>query len=351
VRQRLVMIGDRLVIDRRAHARRRLAARQLPQPAEQPGGRAAREHELAARLDPHQRARELGQLVRLLARRHHRQLALHAGARGRTARPERAREAARLAWGAQRRAELHQALIQVAGRGVLGERRHQRARMLPRRALARRRFDVGADREHAREHARHVAVDERRALAERDRRDRAGGVRPDPRHAAQLGRAARQLARDRARPRPQVARARVVAEARPRAEHVVERRRGERGHRREPLHPPRPVRDHGLHARLLQHHLADPDRVRVARSPPGQVAPHARVVRDDGFGECAGRQWYRCTISSTLGSNTRPYVVSVVTVVVPGPCSCLSLLIDSTGLSAVRLSCQWWVSQVVTARP
>ena len=67
-------------------------------------------------------------------------------------------------------------------------------------------------------------------------------------------------------------------------DHRADRRLGDHraglGHR-EWLHPALPVRDHRLHARLLQHDLADPDRIRIARTAPGQVAPVTAVVRDD----------------------------------------------------------------------
>ena len=141
------------------------------------------------------------------------------------------------------------------------------------------------DREDPGEDASDIPVDQRRALAERDRRDRAGGVGTDASHVAQLARAPGQftgpLRIERLRARMQVARARVVAEAGPRGEDVVERRGRERGDRREALHPALPVRDHRRDAGLLQHDLADPDRVRIARPSPRQVAPHHREVRDD----------------------------------------------------------------------
>ena len=185
---------------------------------------------------------------------------------------------------ADRRAELHQALVEIAGRGRRGERGHQLAGPRPQRALPGGRLDVVGDRVDAGEHARDVAVDERRPLAERDRGDRARGVRADAGHLAELCRAPRELAAeprvDRLRSGVQVARARVVAEAGPRGEHVVERRAGERPHRREPRHPPLPVRDHGRDAGLLQHDLADPDRVRIAGAPPRQIAADLRVMID-----------------------------------------------------------------------
>ena len=287
--QRLVVKCHGLVVDGNAERVCDVesigALRQLPQPAEQALGRAAGEHHAIAVRHPQRGAREHRQLALLLARGDDRQLVMAAGARGGALRGERADEAARRGRRAQRRAELHQSLVEIAGRVLGGQRGHQLAGALPQCTLAGARLDVVLDREDAGEHARDVTVDERCALAIRDRRDRARGVRSDARHLAQLARAPRQRAamrgRDRACAGVQVTGTRVVAEPGPRGEHVVEGRRGERPHRRKPRHPALPVRDHRLHARLLQHDLADPDRVRIARAPPGQVAAVAPVVRDD----------------------------------------------------------------------
>lgn len=196
-------------------------------------------------------------------------------------------QAARRGRRAQRRAELHQALVEITGCRALRQRGHQLAGGLPQRSTPRRGLDVNLDPAHARQHASHVAVDERRAFAECDRRDRAGGVRPDALDLEQLAGPRRQLACeprvDLFRTGVQRSRARVVPEPGPQREHVVERCGRERRHRRKLRHPALPVRDHGGHARLLQHHLADPDRVRVARAPPRQVAAHRLIVRDHGL--------------------------------------------------------------------
>ncbi len=200
------------------------------------------------------------------------------------ARGDRTRHAARRGRRARGRTELHQPLVEVAGSRGLGECTYQLAGARPQRLVPGGALDVVFDREHACEHAGDVAVDQRRAFAVRDRRDRAGGIRPDAAHRPQSGRGRGQrttVARgDLACARPQVARTRVVAESRPGGQHVVERRGGERRHRRELRHPAFPVRDHRGNPRLLQHHLADPDRVRVARAPPRQIAPCALEVRD-----------------------------------------------------------------------
>jgi hypothetical protein len=286
MRQHLVVKSDRLGVDTRNAERvrdlqSRVGLRQLPEATEQPFGAAPREHDLARVLEPQRRARDHRQLALLLPLRDDRQLVLAAFDRGAAMLRERTQEAARSGRRADRRAELHQALVQRARCVPVGQRRHQLARVLPQRLATGSALDVVLDREHARQHARDVAVDERRLLAKRDRCDRTGGVRPDARHAAQLAGPARQPAlADRLCTGVEIARARVVAKASPRGEHVVERCVGERAHRRKLRHPALPVRDHGLHARLLQHHLADPDRVRVARAPPRQVPAHLFVVRD-----------------------------------------------------------------------
>jgi hypothetical protein len=74
--------------------------------------------------------------------------------------------------------------------------------------------------------------------------------------------------------------ARVVPEAAPEREHLVLLRVRERRERREAGDEPREVRHDRRHLRLLQHHLGEPDAVRIRtalREPPRQVAV-ARVV-------------------------------------------------------------------------
>ncbi len=71
----------------------------------------------------------------------------------------------------------------------------------------------------------------------------------------------------------QVDGAAVVAEPLPLDDHLAERRGGERLDRRPALEPATPARDHALDLRLLQHHLADEDRVRIAGLPPREIPP------------------------------------------------------------------------------
>ena len=283
------MKRDGIAIDRNAQRARDIqcvvALRQLPQAAEQALGPASGEHDLAGSEHPQRRAREHGQLVRLLARCDDRQHVLRAVARGDAELRERTHETARAGRRAQRRAELHQTLVEIAGRRIGRECIDELARARPQRTLASRRLDVIGDPVDTCEHARDIAVDERRTFAKGDRCDRARRVGPDARHGTQLARAARQLAcpvaRHGLRTRVQISRARVVPEPRPRGENIIERRLRERADRRKLRHPAFPVRDHRLDARLLQHDLADPDRVRIARAAPREISAHRRVVRDD----------------------------------------------------------------------
>ena len=145
-----------------------------------------------------------------------------------------------------------------------------------------------SEREHPREHARDVAIDQRRVLAERQRGHRGGGVRSESGKRAQLRRRPWQRAAASLRRAVEIARARVVPEPAPEREHVVERRGRQRAQRGKAAEEAPVVGDHHLDARLLQHHLADPDAVRVARLlPPGKVAPRSGKPREQAIRECA----------------------------------------------------------------
>src|SRR5262252_1396927 len=98
--------------------------------------------------------------------------------------------AAWLAGNAHRSAELHQRLVEAAGVGL----RDEPCRERPNLFHARGRAHVALQGEDAREDARHVAVDERGPLAERDARDRARRVRSDTRDLTEGGDVAREVA-------------------------------------------------------------------------------------------------------------------------------------------------------------
>ncbi len=76
---------------------------------------------------------------------------------------------------AHRRAEIHQSLRVRAHVA----RRQERVGFIPQRALDRRRAGVAFDAAMPREHALHVAFENRRARAERERGDRRGGGTAD----------------------------------------------------------------------------------------------------------------------------------------------------------------------------
>lgn len=94
--------------------------RQLPQPAEQTLGCAPREHDAIAVGDPERSTCEDRQLALLLARGDDRQRVLAARARRSALLRERTQQAAWRGWRAQRRAELHQTLVEIAGLVVGG---------------------------------------------------------------------------------------------------------------------------------------------------------------------------------------------------------------------------------------
>ncbi|ACY19029.1 hypothetical protein Hoch_6561 [Haliangium ochraceum DSM 14365] len=269
---------------------RALELRQLPQPAEQALGTAPRQQQPAAALDPQRVGREQRQLLGAFARRHARQLVFAtAGARAAVI-AQRTQQAGRTGGRTHRGAELHQALVEIAGR----LRRHQLAGQTPQRAHRRRGFDVALDGVQPRQHARDVAIDQGRRQRKRDRRDRAGRVGTDPGQRAQLLHRRRHPAAKALHhllgAAVQIARPRVVAEPRPLRQDVVERRLGQRRDGGKARQPAFEIRDHGRHPGLLQHDLGDPDRVGIAAAAPRQVALGAAEISDHAFGERGRRR-------------------------------------------------------------
>jgi hypothetical protein len=147
---------DRVGIDvcnaeRSRNLQRRCPLWQLPQAAEQPLRLATGEHDLAgAGLDPQRGAREDRQLALLLARGDDRQLVLPSSARRDTQLGDGTHEAARRLRRADRGAELHEALVELAGGVGLWQCVHQLAGARPQLALAGGGLDVVGHREHAR---------------------------------------------------------------------------------------------------------------------------------------------------------------------------------------------------------
>ena len=119
--------------------------------------------------------------------------------------------------------------------------------------------------------AAHVDVDGQDVAAERKARDGVGGVAPD---AGQLGQVVRPaVRRDVLRRTVQVERAPVVAEPLPLPDHVGRRGARERLDRRPALEPALPARYDARRPASAAPSPRDEDRVRIARPPPGEVAP------------------------------------------------------------------------------
>src|SRR6266568_5850142 len=88
----------------------------------------------------------------------------------------------------------------------------------------------------------------------------------------------------------QVARPRVVPQAAPQREHVVQWRAGERFHVRETREEALVVRDDRRDLGLLQHHFREPDAIRIAGTLPRQVpAPVPGLPADEPAGKGAHR--------------------------------------------------------------
>ncbi|MEJ7603608.1 MAG: hypothetical protein WKG01_37320, partial [Kofleriaceae bacterium] len=155
------MMGHACVIERDPEPLRSRAIRKLPQAPEQPALHAPADEELTILLDPHHRALDQRQVALRLARGDDRELVLATCTRRRTRGRDRAEQATRTGRRTQRCTELHQPLVQIAGRQRRRQRLHQLAGVLPQRLAACGGLDVELDREHAREHASDVAIDQR----------------------------------------------------------------------------------------------------------------------------------------------------------------------------------------------
>src|SRR5262249_895737 len=157
------------------------------------------------------------------------------------------------------------------------------------RGIARRALDA----EESRQDPLHVSVHERDRAPEGDRGDGAHRVAAEPGKVSQRLDVVRELSAepvdDRLRGAVAVPRARVVPEASPGGEHLVEAGPGERGDVGEAREERRPVGQHHRHLRLLEHHLAHPDGVGVAGAAPGEVTGLRVVPAEQRGTEIAGR--------------------------------------------------------------
>lgn len=262
----------------RAALRRALDRGQLEQTRHAAARRAPHEEHVAtARDDEHVEF----DFERGAARLRARQFGLATRRASSAAPRERTRVAARALRRANGRAELHHRLVPLAGAGFGDQAAGER----PELAFEQLRTERRVEFEKSREHPRDVAVDQRLGRIERDRQDGAGGVRTDAGQLAHERGLAWELAAvtldQRLCRRVKVSRATVVPEPAPRPENVVLARGRERASVRKTRDEAPPVLDHRLDARLLEHRFADPDRVRIARATPRQVAMRDGVPRDE----------------------------------------------------------------------
>ena len=170
---------------------------------------------------------------------------------------------------ADRRAEVHHRLREIAGALLGGHRVEELAQL--RLALGHGRFEPiqpGDD-------PLDVGVHHEGTPAERDRGDRGRRIVADAGQSAKLVLGRRETAsrRDLARAGDQVPRAGVIAKARPFREHVLVARRGERLDRRPAREESLESRRHGRDGRLLEHHLAQPHAIGIGSRFARHCAP------------------------------------------------------------------------------
>ena len=160
-----------------------------------------------------------------------------------------------------------------------------------------------------REHALHVAIQNRDALSLRERGDRRSGRAADAGQRCQARGVAREFAAmlsdDLLRRCVKMMRAAVIPETAPRAKHVVDRCASERtdvGKRRNESFE---IRDDRRDLRLLQHDLGEPDRIWVAecRAHTLGAAPLPRQIAapmNTLPGDDAGRESCTPTLGASL---------------------------------------------------
>ena len=158
-----------------------------------------------------------------------------------------------------------------------------------------------ANAKHAGQDADHVAIEDGQARVVCDGEHGTHGIAAEAGQAAQRGRVTGHDAAvgldDGARGAMQVLGPPVEAESTPGREDFVVVRRSEGGDRGEAGEETLVVALDRVDLRLLEHDFADPDRVRIARAPPGQTArrlgePGQEPGREGGWvGSVGERGW------------------------------------------------------------
>ena len=200
----------------------------------------------------------------------------------------RASLAERIAWEANPRAQLHQRLRPIArprpGRQLhrpLGNGPPEPGRVAPP-------FEPVDSRKHPDD----VAVHRGGGTPKRDALDRGGRVVADSRKREERvtigGEPRRMLANDDLRGGVHVAGAPVVSEPGPGGADILLACPRERSDFGESTKEALVIGNHGFDPGLLEHDLAHPDRVGIARSPPREIPAMLRVPCQDGRAEAAG---------------------------------------------------------------
>ena len=89
----------------------------------------------------------------------------------------------------------------------------------------------------------------------------------------------------------EISRASVIAEALPRAKHLIFRSACQRTKIGKSAEPLVIIRDDGCDLRLLEHELGDEDCVRIAGLAPGEIAPVAAIPAEKRSLESADGSW------------------------------------------------------------
>ena len=160
----------------------------------------------------------------------------------------------------------------------------------------------------ARQNAEHVAVEDGVRQVEGNARHRRSRIvaHPGKRADRPVIRWESALSRDLARGRMQIARARIIAQAAPAGQHLLQRSRCQGRYRGETLQELVVVRDYGLGAGLLQHDLRDPDLVGIASTAPRQVAatpviPRTQSTPENGWGNQSRVRIHSAITAQPLG--------------------------------------------------
>jgi hypothetical protein len=200
---------------------------------------------------------------------------------------ERADETLRPTSNTDRRAQVHQGLVEEPG--------------LPwGQELPRKLFELSVslcltNSEESRQDAPHVGVHDRLILAERDAHYGPGGVAPDARQLQKLFSALRDfpavVAQHDLGGSVEMARAGVVPQPFPRFEHFIERGAREALQRRKSFKKSSVILAHALHLGLLEHNLGDQDMIRVVGRAPRQIALMAAVPREKRFSDRLFKLW------------------------------------------------------------